>query len=87
MTPFPGGAAHAAAKHGLRGLVESVRGELAGTRVKLTDVVVNACVDSEMSAGRDVAKLPADVVAQTITACMDLPADANWDRIDLGQLT
>lgn len=86
VVPFPGGSAYAAAKHGLRGLVESLRAELAGSSVKLTDLVVSATVESEMSAGRDVPKIPADAVAHTVAACLDLGGIANWDRVDLAQL-
>ncbi|WP_165821300.1 SDR family oxidoreductase [Nocardioides gansuensis] len=83
---FPGGSAYAAAKHGLRGLVESLREELAGQSVKLTDIVVSATVESEMSAGRQVPMIPADTVAHTVTACLDLGGLATWDRVDLAQL-
>lgn len=86
VVPFPGGAAYAAAKHGLRGLVESLRAELRDSGVAITDLVVHACVESEMSAGRDVAKVPAEVVAQTVLACLDVPRPAVVERVDLGQL-
>jgi NAD(P)-dependent dehydrogenase (short-subunit alcohol dehydrogenase family) len=86
VAPFPTGAAYAAAKHGLRGLVESLRGELTGRAIKLTDLVVSATVESEMSSGRDVPMIPAQTVAHTVTSCLDLPGAANWDRVDLGQL-
>jgi NADP-dependent 3-hydroxy acid dehydrogenase YdfG len=86
VSPFPTGSAYAAAKHGLRGLVESLRGEVAGRSIKLTDLVVSATVESEMSAGRDVPMIPAATVAHTVTACLDLPGAATWDRIDLSQL-
>ncbi len=83
---FPTGSAYAAAKHGLRGLVESLRGEVAGLGVKITDLVVSATVESEMSAGREVAMIPATTVAHTVTSCLDLGGLATWDRVDLGQL-
>lgn len=83
---FPGGAAYAAAKHGLRGLVESLRLELAGRAVNITDLVVTATVESEMSAGRDVETIPAEAVAHTVLACLDLPGAATWDRVDVAQL-
>lgn len=83
---FPTGSAYAAAKHGLRGLVESLRGELVGQSIKLTDLVVSATVESEMSAGREVTMIPANTVAHTVTACLDLPGIATWDRVDLAQL-
>lgn len=86
VTGFPGGSGYAAAKHGLRGLVESLRGELTGTGIKITDLVVSATVESEMSAGRDVPMVPASTVAHTVTACLDLGGIATWDRVDLGQL-
>lgn len=83
---FPTGSAYAASKHGLRGLVESLRGELSGTGIKLTDLVVSATVESEMSAGRDVPMISADAVAHTVTACLDLAGIATWDRVDISQL-
>lgn len=83
---FPTGAAYAAAKHGLRGLVESLRGELSGSGIKLTDLVVSATVESEMSSGRNVAMISADAVAHTVTACLDLVGIATWDRVDVAQL-
>lgn len=84
VTGFPTGSAYAAAKHGLRGLVESVRGEVSG--VKVTDLVVSATVRSAMSAGRDVPMIEPETVAHTVLACLDLPGIATWDRVDLAQL-
>lgn len=83
---FPTGSAYAAAKHGLRGLVESLRPEVAPLGIKVTDLVVSATVESDMSAGRDVPKIPAATVGHTVVCCLDLPGAANWDRVDLGQL-
>ena len=83
---YPTGAAYAAAKHGLRGLVESLRPEVAPLGIKVTDLVVSATVESEMSAGRDVPKIPAWTVGHTVVSCLELPGAANWDRVDLGQL-
>lgn len=83
---YPTGSGYSAAKHGLRGLVESLRPELAPLDIKVTDLVVSATVDSEMSAGRDVPKIPASTVGHTIVSCLDLPGSANWDRVDLGQI-
>ncbi|MBX6751752.1 MAG: SDR family oxidoreductase [Micromonosporaceae bacterium] len=83
---FPTGAAYAAAKHGLRGLVESLRPEVAPLAIKVTDIVVAATVASEMNAARDVPKLPASVVGHTVLSCLALPGAANWDRVDLTQL-
>lgn len=86
VTGFPTGAAYAAAKHGLRGLVESLRPEVEPLAIKVTDIVVSATVASELNAGRDVPKLPASTVAHTVISCLALPGAANWDRVDLGQL-
>jgi NAD(P)-dependent dehydrogenase (short-subunit alcohol dehydrogenase family) len=83
---FPTGSAYAAAKHGLRGLVESLRPEVAPLGIKVTDLVVSATVESDMSAGRDVPKIPASTVGHTVVSCLELPGAANWDRVDLGQL-
>lgn len=83
---FPNGSAYAAAKHGLRGLVESLRDEVTGQAIKVTDLVVSATVESEMSASRPVEKIPASTVAHTVTSCLDLGGIANWDRVDLSQL-
>lgn len=83
---YPTGSGYSAAKHGVRGLVESLRPELAPLDIKVTDIVVSATVDSEMSAGRDVPKIPASTVGHTIVSCLDLPGSANWDRVDLAQI-
>jgi NAD(P)-dependent dehydrogenase (short-subunit alcohol dehydrogenase family) len=83
---FPTGSAYAAAKHGLRGLVDSLRPEVAPLGITVTDIVVSATVESEMSAGRDVRKLPAWTVGHTVSACLDLPPNATWERVDLGQV-
>jgi 3-oxoacyl-[acyl-carrier protein] reductase len=83
---FPSGVGYAAAKHGLRGLIESVRLQVASLGIKVTDIIVSATIESEMSAGRNVTKLPASVVAHTIVSCLDLEGAANWDRVDLSQL-
>lgn len=86
VSGFPTGSAYSAAKHGLRGLVESLRPEVAPFDIKVTDLIVSATVESEMSAGRDVEKIPASTVGHTIVSCLELPGSANWDRVDLGQL-
>jgi NAD(P)-dependent dehydrogenase (short-subunit alcohol dehydrogenase family) len=83
---FPTGSAYAAAKHGLRGLVESLRPEVAPLGIKVTDLVISATVESDLTAGRDVPKIQAATVGHTITSCLDLPGTANWDRVDLGQV-
>ena len=83
---FPTGSGYSAAKHGVRGLVDSLRPEVAPLGIKVTDIVVSATVDSEMSAGRDVPKIPASTVGHTVTSCLDLPGAATWDRVDLAQL-
>ena len=49
---FADGAAYSTAKHGLRGLVDSLPLEVAAQHIKVTDVVVSATVESQMSAGR-----------------------------------
>jgi short-subunit dehydrogenase len=83
---FPEGSAYAAAKHGVRGLVDSLRPEVEAARIKVTDLVVSATVESEMTANRDVPKIAPAVVGMTIAACLRLPGAANWDRVDLAQL-
>ncbi|HEY8533139.1 MAG TPA: SDR family oxidoreductase [Micromonospora sp.] len=80
------GSAYAAAKHGLRGFVESLRAEVAADRIKVSDVVVAATVASEMNAHRDVPKLPATTVADAVLACVAMRGDAVLERVDLGQL-
>ncbi len=83
---FATGAAYAASKHGLRGLVESLRLEVAADRIKVSDVVVAATVASEMNAHRDVPKIPATTVAAAVLACVTMHGDAVVERVDLGQL-
>lgn len=80
------GSAYAAAKHGLRGFVESLRAEVAADRIKVSDLVVSATVASEMNAHRKVPKLPATTVADAVLACVAMRGDAVLERIDLGQL-
>lgn len=86
VSGFPTGSAYSAAKHGLHGLVESLRPEVAPFDIKITDVIISATAESEMSAGRDVEMIPASTVGHTIVSCLDLPGSANWDRVDLGQV-
>lgn len=86
LVGYPQGAAYAASKHGVRGLVESVRLEVAADDIKITDIVVSATVESDMSRGRPVEKIPAATVGHTVVSCLDLPGAANWDRVDLGQI-
>ena len=83
---FPTGAAYAAAKHGVRGLTASLRAETALLGIRMTDVVVAATVDSEMSARRDVSKIPALSVGHAVVSCLSLPVGTTWDRIDIGQM-
>jgi NAD(P)-dependent dehydrogenase (short-subunit alcohol dehydrogenase family) len=83
---FPEGSAYAAAKHGVSGLVDSLRPEVESLAIKVTDLVVSATVASEMTANRDVPKIDPDVVGMTIAACLRLPGAANWDRVDVAQL-
>lgn len=80
------GSAYAAAKHGLRGFVESLRAEVAADRIKVSDVVVSATVASEMNAHRAVPKLPASTAADAVLACVAMRGDAVLERVDLGQL-
>lgn len=83
---FATGSAYSAAKDGLRGLVESLRPEVAAQGIKVTDLVLSATVASEMNEHLDVPKLPSQTVAHTVLSCLALPGAANWDRVDLGQL-
>jgi 3-oxoacyl-[acyl-carrier protein] reductase len=83
---FPAGVGYAASKHGLRGLVESVRPDALEYKIKLTDLVIAATVESEINFRSDVVKLPADTIAHTVMTCLQLGGQANWDRVDLGQL-
>lgn len=83
---FATGSAYAAAKHGLRGLVESLRPEIAPLDIKITDLVISATVESEMSRGRAVEMIAASTVGHTVVSCLELPGSANWDRVDLGQI-
>lgn len=86
VSGFPAGVGYAAAKHGLRGLVESVRPDAAACDIKITDLVISATVESEMTLSRDVVKVPAETVAHTVIACLQLTGPVNWDRVDLGQI-
>lgn len=80
------GAAYSASKYGLRGLVDSLRLEVAADHIKVMDVVVSATVESQMSAGRNVERLPASSVGHLIAFLVSVPGATTIDRVDVGQL-
>ena len=80
------GSAYSASKFGLLGLSDTLRQEVAGRLIKVTDVIVATTVESELSSRRDVLRLPASVVGQLVRDAVLLPGRAVVDRIDLGQL-
>ncbi|GII86137.1 beta-ketoacyl-ACP reductase [Sphaerisporangium siamense] len=83
---YPTGAAYSASKFGLLGLSDTLRAELAGHLVKVTDLVVAAMVESELSTRRDVTRLPATVVGDLVRNLLALEGPAVVTRLDLGQL-
>jgi len=80
------GAAYSSSKHALRGLVDSLRLEVAAQHIKVTDVVVSATVESQMSEGRNVARLPASSVGDIVAFLVSVPGATTIDRVDVGQL-
>lgn len=83
---YPTGAAYSAAKAGMLGFADSLRAEVAGAGVKVTEVVVAATVDTAMSASRAVDKLSAADVAETVVAAVLAPPPVVVTRLDLGQV-
>jgi uncharacterized oxidoreductase len=67
LTAMPGLSVYAATKAGLHSFARSLRAELAGTAVRVFEALPPV-VDSEMTRGLDVAKLPASKVAAAIVA-------------------
>nr|WP_253945493.1 SDR family NAD(P)-dependent oxidoreductase [Nocardioides sp. zg-DK7169] len=80
------GAAYTASKFGLLGLSDALRLEVAPDLVKVTDVVVAAAVESDLSTGGSVRRLPALVVAQAVASVLTMPGAAVLSRVDLTQL-
>ncbi|NPC97634.1 hypothetical protein [Nocardioides sp. zg-DK7169] len=58
----------------------------AGSAYAASEHLLRGLVESEMSAGRDVATIPPGTVVHTIEACLALGGAATWDRVDLAQL-
>jgi 3-oxoacyl-[acyl-carrier protein] reductase len=81
------GASYAASKHGLMGLSDSLRREVAVDAVKVSDVVVATAVASDLSGRGDVPRLPADAAARSISQVLSVEGEAVISRIDLGQLS
>ncbi|GAA4523795.1 MULTISPECIES: SDR family oxidoreductase [Nonomuraea] len=83
---YPTGAAYSASKFGLLGLSDTLRQELAGRHVKVTDLVVAAMVKSELSSRADPDRLEASVVGDLVRDLLRLRGAAVVTRLDLGQL-
>jgi NADP-dependent 3-hydroxy acid dehydrogenase YdfG len=92
---YPGGAGYAAAKHAERALVETLRLELNGERVRVVEICPGMVHTDEFSVNRfrgDQAKadaiyhdvdrpLTAEDVAECIAFCVRLPQHVNVDRL------
>ncbi|GGM45916.1 SDR family oxidoreductase [Dactylosporangium sucinum] len=83
---YPTGAAYSASKFGLLGLSDTMRQELSERLIKVTDLVVAAMVQSELSNRRQVVRLPASVVGTLVTALAAVEGAGVVTRLDLGQL-
>lgn len=83
---FPTGASYAAAKWGMIGLAESLRGEVADRAIKVTEVVIASTVRSGMSAGRDVPKIEPEDFAETVLAVASFAPTVAVSQIVVGQL-
>lgn len=83
---FPTGASYSAAKWGMIGLAESLRGEVTDRAIKVTEVVIASTVRSGMSAGRDVPKIEAADFAETVLAVASLAPTIAISQIVVGQL-
>jgi short-subunit dehydrogenase involved in D-alanine esterification of teichoic acids len=67
LTATPGLSVYAATKAGLHSFARSLRAELAGTSVRVYEAIPPV-VDTDMTQGLDVAKVPASTVAEAIVA-------------------
>ena len=83
---FPTGSSYSAAKWGMIGLAESLRGEVADRAIKVTEVVIASTVRSGMSAGRDVPKIEPEDFAETVLAVASFASTVAISRIVVGQL-
>ncbi|MEV0973541.1 SDR family oxidoreductase [Microtetraspora glauca] len=83
---YPTGAAYSASKFGLLGLSDTLRQEVADHLVKVTDLVVAAMVESELSNRIVADRLPASVVGELVRSLVALEGPAVVTRLDLGQL-
>ena len=83
---FPTGSSYSAAKWGMIGLAESLRGEVADRAIKVTEVVIASTVRSGMSAGRDVPKIEPEDFAETVLAVASFAPTVAISRIVVGQL-
>jgi NADP-dependent 3-hydroxy acid dehydrogenase YdfG len=91
---FPGNAAYAASKHGLRALHEVVRAELRGSGVRATlvspgpvDTELWNAIDTESSGGFTPRSqmLDADAVADAVHYALVAPASMNVDELRLSR--
>jgi NADP-dependent 3-hydroxy acid dehydrogenase YdfG len=93
-TVFPGNAAYAASKHGLRALHEVLRAELRGSGVR-TSLVSPAAVDTGLWDAVDPDRHPeftprarmldADAVADAVGYVVTAPAQVNVDELRLSR--
>ena len=83
---FPTGASYAAAKWGMIGLAESLRGEVIDRGVKVTEVVIASTVRSDMSAGRDVPKIEPEDFAETVLAVASFAPAVAISQVVVGQM-
>lgn len=84
---FPTGASYSAAKWGMIGLAESLRGEVIDRGVKVTEVVIASTVRSGMSAGRDVPKIEPEDFAETVLAVASFAPTVAISQIVVGQMS
>ncbi|WP_169750102.1 SDR family oxidoreductase [Streptosporangium amethystogenes] len=83
---YPTGAAYSASKFGMLGLSDTLRQEMSDRLVKVTDLVVAAMVESELSNRLIADRLPATVVGHLVQNLVALEGPAVITRLDLGQL-
>ena len=83
---FPTGASYSAAKWGMIGLAESLRGEVIDRGIKVTEVVIASTVRSDMSAGRDVPKIEPEDFAETVLAVASFAPTVAISQIVVGQM-
>lgn len=82
--PYAPGGSYTASKHGLLGLSGALREEVRSEQINVTDMMVRASFESELSA-RTAVRLPASIVGTVLGRIVDLPGGAYISRVDVSR--